>query len=343
MSLLGCAEIKPAADGGDKNAGAGQRAAEQSAGRSSMSETHASEPDAGAGGKTDGGTLSGAKLSGTFTLQFAAPVEAKNGSPARPAQSSFIGSVNDGPIPVANTWVKEMDAEGCTLYSPKSRFCDPGCGVSAVCVNDNECVPYPASQGLGTIHLAGVGASDISMVPIANKYQPVGTVLPFPPCAEGEEVRLRVEGGAYASFTLAASCISELTFNGPLQITRGEPMKLNWSAPGRSDLARIAVHVDISHHGGARGKIDCDLEDTGSFDIPALLVDKLVSFGASGFPTVVLARVSSGGVKSGEQNQVKLVVQESIEREIEIDGLVSCTKDGDCPAPKTCQTDLQCR
>ena len=298
---------------------------------------------AGTAESTGGEAHTGAKLTGTFTLHFNPPVEAKSGTPARPAQSSFIGSANDGPMPAANTWIKELDANGCTLYTPKAPFCDPGCGVSAVCVSDDQCVPHPTSQTLGTIHLGGVGESEISMTPIANKYQPgSGTILPFPPCAEGKEVQLRVEGGTYSAFTLAATCISELKFDGPVKITRGQPMKLHWSAPGNADLARIQVHVDISHHGGARGKIDCDLKDTGSFDVPAALVDKLVELGVSGFPTVVLARVSAGGVKSGEQNQVKLVVQESIEREIEIDGLVSCTEDSDCPAPKTCQIDLQC-
>lgn len=54
-----------------------------------------------------------------------------------------------------------------------------------------------------------------------------------------------------------------------------------------------------------RGKIDCDVKDTGSFDIPAAMVDK--------------------------------------QREIQNDGLVSCTEDGDCSPPKKCQADLSCK
>lgn len=338
---FGCAESSPAADGGAGNSAAQTMEQGSGAGHSGGGGSHANDPGSE---QTSGGTRSSAKLAGTFTLHFVAPVEAKNGLDARPAQTSFIGSATDGQAPVANTWVKELEADGCTLYTPKPPFCDPRCDVSAVCVSDNECVPYPAPQTLGTIHLGGVGDRDVSMLPIANKYQPpTGTMLPFPPCVEGEEVQLRVEGGAYKSFTVAAACISELTFDGPVKITRGAPMKLAWSKPGKPDLARIQITVDISHHGGARGKIECDLKDTGSFDVPAALVDRLVELGVSGFPTVVLARVSSGGVKSGEQNQVKLVVQEKIERDIAIEGLVSCTEDSDCPAPKTCQTDLQCK
>lgn len=350
MCLVGCADTKPAADGGEAGSAhseAGEHANEHGAGTGGHSGTggsHSNETAAGKGGETGGGTQSAAKLNGSFTLHFVPPVDAKDGAPARPAQSSFIGSAADGPAPVAMTWVKAQEADGCTLYTPKPVFCDPGCGVDAVCVTDDQCVPHPTAQTLGTIHLGGVGDAEISMTAIANKYQPpAGTMLPFPPCAEGKEVQLRAEGGAYQSFTLAATCISELTFKGPIKITRGQPMKLTWSAPGKADLARIQIHVDISHHGGARGKIDCDVKDTGSFDVQAALVDKLVDLGVSGFPTVVVARVSSGGVKTGDAAQVKLIVQESIEREIEIDGLVSCTQDSDCPAPKTCQADLSCK
>lgn len=331
-STFGCAEAGPAADGGDaRSAGA-------------EGDAQATPMPAATSGASGGERESSAKLAGSFTLSLVAPVDATDSTPARDAQSAFIGSAADGPVPVAMTWVSAQKADGCTLYTPQPLFCDPPCGASAVCVTDHQCLDYPTTQTLGTIRLSGLASGDVSMLPIAGKYQPpAGRSLAFPPCAEGDEVELAVDGANYTPFTLSTRCISALDFRGPIKITRGAPLELSWHAPGKTDVARIQVHVDISHHGGARGKIDCDVTDSGSLQIPAALVDELVDLGVAGFPTVVVTRISTGGVKVGDANQVKLQIQASIEREIEIDELMSCTEDSQCVAPKTCQADLTCK
>jgi hypothetical protein len=260
------------------------------------------------------------------------------------AQSAFVGSLTDAAPPVAMSWVVSQEAGGCKLYTPKSPFCDPGCGGTAVCVTDDQCVERPTAQTVSTIHLTGVGPSELTMTPVAGNYQPKpGTVLPFPPCSEGSEVRLAADGGSFTPFVLVAKCIAELDFPGPVKIVKGSPLALTWKAPGQTALARIQVRVEISHHGGARGKIECDVADSGSLELPAAMVDKLVELGVAGFPTVVLTRIASGGVTSGEPKQVVLNVQESVEREVQIDGLISCMDDTDCPAPMTCQIDMSCK
>ena len=301
------------------------------------------QTSAGAGHAGSTG-MSAATLVGAFNLRLVPATEATSTTTATAAQSAFIGSVADAATPSPMAWIVNQEANGCTLYTPKSPFCDPSCGASAVCVSDDRCVDRPTPQTVGTITLMGVGSSDISMTAIAGNYQPKGgTSLPFPPCTEGSAVTLAATGGTFSAFTLTTHCIAELDFQGPIKLVKGSPLKLTWTAPSQTTLARIQIRIDISHHGGARGKIECDVADSGSVEMPAAMIDKLLDLGVAGFPTVVVTRIASGGVASGEPKQVVLNVQESVEREVQIDGLLSCAGDGDCPAPKTCQTDLTCK
>jgi hypothetical protein len=289
---------------------------------------------------------SAAGLHGAFTLSLYPAREATADSPATDARTAFLGLVNDSEKPSAMAWVEKQSAAGCTLYTPASPLCDPSCGSAAVCVSDDTCVPYPQSQSVGTVVLKGVGSAPVEMQPIGtgkNYQPPAGSTLPYPPCAEGAQVSLSVEGGAYEGFDLLSKCIAPLEFNGPIPLKKDTPLKLTWKAPTDAKLARIQVKLNISHHGGSRGEIRCDVEDTGSLEIPKEMASALLGLGVAGFPTVVLTRIVTGGVASGEPKNVQLVVQEYVERAIEIDGLVSCNDTALCPSGQTCQTDLTCK
>jgi hypothetical protein len=297
---------------------------------------------AGSGGEKQ----SAAGLYGAFTLSLNTAREATEESAATPARTSFLGLVNDGAKPSPNSWVEEQSAAGCKLYTPVSPLCDPSCGSSAACVSDNMCVPYPKSQSVGIITLKGVGDAPVEMAPVgsSNNYQPkAGTALPYPPCAENTVLSLTVEGGAYEGFELQTKCIAPLEFQGPIKLLKATPLKLSWQAPTDPALARIQVRLNISHHGGSRGEIRCDVDDNGALELPATMVDRLLELGVAGFPTIVLTRVSSGGVVGEGPANVELIVQQYVERAIEIDGLVSCNDTALCPEGQTCQADLTCK
>jgi hypothetical protein len=309
-----------------------------------------SAPAAGSGGSngaTSGGPKqSAAGLVGAFTLSLVTAREATAESDATEARTSFLGLVNDGEKPSPNSWVEDQTANNCTLYTPVSPLCDPSCGSSAVCVSDGMCSPYPKSQSVGTITLQGVGADPVDMTPIgsSNNYQPkAGTALAYPPCAEGDVVSLKVEGGAYEGFELQTKCIAPLDFQGPIKLDKGVPLKLSWAAPGDPALARMQIRLNISHHGGSRGEVRCDVDDNGSLELPATMVDRLLDLGVAGFPTIILTRISSGGAAAGGPEGVELIVQQYVERAIEIQGLVSCNSMTTCPMGQTCQSDLTCK
>jgi hypothetical protein len=91
--------------------------------------------------------------------------------------------------------------------------------------------------------------------------------------------------------------------------------------------------LDISHHGGRKGQIECEVADTGAFQIPESLATRLVNLGVAGYPTVTLSRVATASAEA--QPQVTLTLSSSVERAVDT-GLTSCMMNGDCSDGMTC-------
>jgi hypothetical protein len=180
------------------------------------------------------------------------------------------------------------------------------------------------------------------MDPIAGNYQPaVGLSLPYPPCLEGDVVQITAPGGALGPLSIASRGVAPLVFEQTPAPVAGQPLALTWTPPGLADQTRIEVKLDISHHGGTKGKIECDVPDTGRLEIPASQVTQLLALGVAGFPTILLTRVASGTTRV-PAGVIALRVVSAAERAVQIEGLRSCTADSQCPAGKTCQSDLTC-
>jgi hypothetical protein len=292
-------------------------------------------PDAAAA--TDGGST--AELGG-FVVSLV-PAASGSGSP-RPAYTSVLGKVYGGAVPAATVWTVIEEGGGCRLLTPSVPFCSAACGSSATCVEGGSCAANPKAQDLGRVHVEGLGAA-FDMDPIAGNYQPAaGLALPYPPFAEGGLVRVTAPGGALGPFSIEASGIAPLGFEQTVALATDQPLRLAWTPPGQPELSRIEVLVDISHHGGARGKIECAVADTGTLEIPASQVTRLVGLGVAGFPTIVVTRVATGtaAVPAGI---IALRLASAVERAVEIEGLRSCTESSQCPAGKTCRSDLTCQ
>ncbi len=295
-----------------------------------------------AAGGTGGGTNNGstAALFGTFSVSLVEPVAANGDTPAVEGFTSIVGKVFDGPSPEATIWELSSEKDACRLLEPRVPFCDPACGT-AVCVEDGECQARPTSVALGAVTVSGVttdaGDTEFSMDPVANTYQPKATVhLPYPAFAPGESISIAAEGGESGPFSVEAKAIAPLELSSDaLELTHDAPLVLNWTA-GDVPEARITVKLDISHHGGSQGKIECEAPDTGQLELDAALVSSLLDLGVAGFPTVIVTRKSSGA-----NGNVQLVVSSTIERAVEIEGLTSCNDDSDC-ADGVCRADLTC-
>lgn len=282
-------------------------------------------------------------LLGTFRIQLVAPTADQAG------YTSLLGKIYDGVQPETVIWEPAMTDGGCTLSTPRVPFCSTACGSTGACVEDDTCQAYPASQSVGTVTVRGVktttNATEVTLSAVSNSYQPpAGMQLAYPAFAEGDAISVSASGSAFAgAFTLNAKGVAslELANATSIALAAGTPLALSWTAPA-GDSSRIAVKLDISHHGGSKGKIECEVDDTGSLAVSAALVDKLLALGAAGYPTIIVTREVRGhaSIASGHAD---LIVSSEVEAPITVPGVTSCTEDTDCPAPMTCQADLTCK
>ncbi|MFO0631562.1 MAG: hypothetical protein U0168_01790 [Nannocystaceae bacterium] len=312
-------------------------AAEPDAGDTGGSESGSSS--AGDSGSADTGPGDPEVLVGSFQLQLAEPDD-DGGT------TTMIGKVYDGPTPATLVWEVASETGDCRLSKPRVPFCSTPCGGSAACVEDEVCQPYPTARSAGTVTVTGVatgeGDTQFTMMPIAENYQPT-VALAYPAFAEGDAIGLSAEGDETAPFEIAGVGIAQLQLDGDaFPLDAASDLVLTWTAAQAGAASSVHVKLDISHHGGTKGMIECDVDDVGTVTIPAALVSELLDLGVAGFPTVIVTR-STVGSTTIPAGRIDLVVSSSIERTVTVAGVTSCTEDAECPDGQTCQSDLTCK
>lgn len=304
-------------------------AADSSAGDGSSAEAGATDASAG----DSAPDASAVPVNGAFVAELKAPPP-----PASPF-TNLWGKVYDGPTPAMWSWETLEQAAGCRVVEPQAPFCDPPCAGGQVCLPSNRCAAHATAQDLGPLTVSGLPAGDVRMEAVGGNY--TAPTLPSPPAPEGTELRISSAGGPYGVFTVRSKSIAPLTVtSGMLVLESGKPLQLDWQA-AQADVARVAVTVDISHHGGVKGLIECDVPDSGSLQIPAPLVTRLVGLGVAGFPQVSVKRIVVGSTPVGA-GKISFEVSSEVIRDLTIPGITSCLDDGDCPVGKKCQGDKTC-
>jgi hypothetical protein len=277
------------------------------------------------------------KLVGTFLVDVTPSLGA----------TAIQGHVYNKPSPQAVIWNQTALDGNCRLLVPHVPFCSTPCGGTVVCVADDTCETQPTKQDVGTVQVSGVhstaGATTFALVSVNGTYQAT-TAIAYPPFAVGEPIAVAAAGSAFTpAFTLTAAGIGELVLtSADPALARNSPVDLAWTPPTGAATSQIMVKLDISHHGGAKGKIECVTPDTGSLTLTAPLVTQLLDLGAAGFPTIIVDRVSTGSALTSA-GRVELAIRTEVERPVTVPGIQSCTDSSECTPPAICQSDLTCR
>ena len=284
------------------------------------------------------------RLVGTFTVTL---VKASPES-GTPNLSSMRGFVRDAPVPALTLWDPVESVGACILQTPRFPFCDPACGTDN-CVEDDLCKPPPRAVDVGTVTVAGVqttsGDKEFSLSKIGPSYQPPAAIdLTYPPAEEGAELRISTSGGDHAPFEVVSAGIAplEVEVDGNIPFEPDSAMEVSWQPAGPRGASSIAALIDISHHGGARGRIVCEVRDAdGRLEVDPLLVTGLIELGTAGYPTLKLTRRSVGSTTIS-LGRVDFSVEESRELGLSIPGLISCGTDSPCPEGQTCLPQRKC-
>lgn len=295
----------------------------------------AGAPSVGSAGATSGDP---SKLVGSFQLKL------NPASDLGDASTSIVGRIYDGPTPITTIWEKPQNDGDCTLTTPRVPFCNTPCGGTAACVEDDTCLTYPAAHSAGAVTVTGVKVTDGSalvLTPLNTNYL-TAAPLAYPPFAESDAVTFAAAGDYFSAFNLSGKGIAPLALtSSDLALKSGQALPLAWTK-GAEGSAKIHVKLDISHHGGSKGQIECDTADSGALTISAALITKLLNLGIAGYPTVIVTRHTIGStvIASG---RVELEISSTVEQAVSIDGLNSCKDKTDCPDGQDCQNDLTCK
>jgi hypothetical protein len=260
--------------------------------------------------------------------------------------TSLVGKVYNGVQPEAVQWDTSVTDGDCMLMLPRVPFCSTPCGSGAVCVGMDMCEPYAMAQDLGTITATGFvlasGDASFTMSPIQAGYQPpAAAMLTYPGWTAGEKLELVTSGSAFTpAFTVGTRGVAALalTTPTPIALANDTALDLAWTA---AENSTIDIKLDISHHGGTKGKIECETDDDGSLTIGAALIGSLLDLGAAGYPTIIITRSHTGGA-AVTGGRVDFTSQATLERAVTVPGITSCTEDTECISPQTCQPDLTC-
>jgi hypothetical protein len=303
--------------------------------------------DVGGGGDGGGGDGGGAEAATPLTTYKLCTDETRLGEFAVQLADTFTGVegrvfdvVNSTPLgePVGSPMgsCQFMKRPGPTAP------CDPACSESQVCTN-SQCRPRPQPVGVGEVKLTGL-LQPMTLQFGAQTYinPPVNPAI-HPLFAPGANILLSAAGqGAYPAFTIKGYGIEPMVVpSGKLRVERGMPVTLTWTRAANPGPSKIAIDFSVNRHAATDTWFQCLVDDTGSYTISAALTDQLFALGTSGFPSVLLNRVS-GDTAMVNGGCVQLRIYSEGSRELDVPGINSCKGDEDCTPPNVCGQLLTC-
>ena len=251
------------------------------------------------------------------------------------------GQVLGGVVPKDVATVA-VEAAECRLLEAPILFCDPPCVPGEACDKDGSCITYPESHSVGLVQVSGLKSPLEMDAKWGNHYTNPGT-MEHPGFEEGAELSLVAAGGDFEAFALQGVGVRAMeALASTVTVRADEELELTWKPANDPGPTRIRIEMNINNHGANTAWISCDVEDTGSFAVSAELVSELFEKGVSGFPSIDLTRRSADSVTIGA-GCVEFIVASTTGLSVDVEGVKSCTNDGQCPQGESCGVDLQCK
>ncbi|KIG12491.1 hypothetical protein DB30_01308 [Enhygromyxa salina] len=99
--------------------------------------------------------------------------------------------------------------------------------------------------------------------------------------------------------------------------------------------ASFYLTINVDQHGLSPATLECEGPDSGSFEVPAAVIDALLSAGVSGFPTGHAYRRTVDSTQA-DTGCVEFQIRAHRAATLEVGGHTPCTNDVDCPDGQTC-------
>ena len=253
--------------------------------------------------------------------------------------SAVDGEISEAVVPTAI--VEETVAEGgCRVLKRENPFCDPSCASGEVCTHEGTCVPYPERVETGDVTIAGLDLdADLVMEPRADKRY-FETVLPHPAFRPGQNISLSSAGGELGSLDLAGRGFAPLELEDDSWVViEGESLVVSWT-PEAEGEASFYMTLNVDQHGNSPSTLVCEGPDSGSFEVPAVVIAALLESGTSGFPMGHAYRRTVDSEQT-EVGCVELQVSSHRGASLEVAGHTPCTNDNDCPDGLSCDLMIQ--
>ena len=245
------------------------------------------------------------------------------------------GEVAAGVIPL--TVLQEVETLGdCRLMRKENPFCETPCQAGELCDHDGTCIDYPENKSVGTVTVSGLKDGDVIMEPKNATYFDTNVSMPL--FESSAPIHLKASGDELPGFELNAFGVPDLELpESVITMTSGAPLDVTWSAaPGNW---KLYFSLNIDQHGSSPATLFCEVEDTGSYQVPAQFIDAILSMGVSGFATAHFYRRTVDSVIL-DAGCVQLNVSSYVYGKLEVDGHTACNLDPDCPEGEVCEISI---
>lgn len=203
---------------------------------------------------------------------------------------SFVqGEVADGVVPITILTTIKKNAD-CRLMKRENPLCEPRCTSDQTCDFDGTCLPFPRNQDIGEITIDGLKET-VKMTAIQPGNNYFATELPHPAFNPGDTIRLTSTDGYLGEIQMYGIGVEPLVIVDNIwSMERDKNLNVKWNKPVSELHSSIYLRASVDQHGASPVFLICHMPDTGSYSVPAELVNDLLEYGTSGFPSAILVR-----------------------------------------------------